>query len=51
MGDLDKWDAALMAVTGAFCLQLLKAINPVLFWIVFGMLLWLSIYKLIKRYG
>jgi hypothetical protein len=51
MGDLEKWDAALIAVIGAFCLQLLKSANPTLFWIIFGILLWISIYKLMRRYG
>jgi 4-hydroxybenzoate polyprenyltransferase len=51
MGNLEKWDAALIAVIGAFSLQVLKTINPVLFWIIFGILLWIAIYKLMRRYG
>ena len=48
---IDKWDAAVIAIAGAISLQLLKTLNPVLFWIIFGILLWIAIYKLIRRYG
>lgn len=48
---IDKWDAAVIAIAGAISLQLLKTLNPILFWIIFGILLWIAIYKLIRRYG
>jgi len=48
---LDKWDVAVIAVIGAMSLQLLKTLNPPLFWIAFGIILWIAIYKLIRRYG
>ena len=51
MGNLEKWEGAVIAVAGAFCLQLLRIINETLFWIIFFMLLWLAIYRLMKRYG
>tara|TARA_R110000851_G_scaffold94855_2_gene205961 strand:+ start:158 stop:313 length:156 start_codon:yes stop_codon:yes gene_type:complete len=51
MRDFDKWDVALISVGGAISLQILKTINPVLFWIIFAILLWIVINKLIKRYG
>tara|TARA_R100001594_G_scaffold145733_1_gene196267 strand:- start:584 stop:739 length:156 start_codon:yes stop_codon:yes gene_type:complete len=51
MGDLERWEIASMAVCGAFCLQILKVIYAPLFWVIFSALLWMSIYRLIKRYG
>ena len=51
MKSVDKWEAATYAVTGAFCLQLLKAMNETLFWILFGGVLWMAIYRLMNRYG
>ena len=49
MGNLNKWDPAVIAIAGAISLQLLKTINPVLFWIIFGILLWVAIYRLYLR--
>ena len=49
-GDLKRWEAAVIAVAGAFCLQLLRTANETLFWIIFFILLWLAIYRLMKRY-
>ena len=50
-GDLKRWEGAVIAVAGAFCLQLLRTSNETLFWIIFFILLWLAIYRLMKRYG
>ena len=51
MGDLDKWDAMIIAVLVASIVQPLRILNPFLYWGIVMLFLWVAIYRLMNKHG